>query len=37
VVVTTDFSMESCKEFLTDALPFLEDMAIIEIDLESFT
>lgn len=27
VVVTTDFSMESCKEFLTDALPFLEDMA----------
>ena len=36
LVVTTDFDLKSAKEFLSDALPFLDDMAIIEIDPNSF-
>ena len=47
LVITTDFEMESAKDpafrvglpfqdFLKDALPFLEDMAVIEIDPDSF-
>uniref|UniRef100_A0A7S2AX18 Uncharacterized protein n=1 Tax=Alexandrium andersonii TaxID=327968 RepID=A0A7S2AX18_9DINO len=30
--ITTDFSMESAKEFLPPVLPHFESMAIIEID-----
>ena len=37
VVITTDFSMENYKEFLTDALPHLDQMVVIEIDSASFT
>ncbi|CAJ1350685.1 unnamed protein product [Effrenium voratum] len=36
MVVTTDFDVESAKEFLPDALPHFEDMAIIEIEPASF-
>merc|ERR1712048_1279905 len=30
--VTTDFSLEAAKEHLSKALPFFEEMAIIEVD-----
>ena len=37
VVVTTDFDLESAREFLPAALPYFDDMAILEVDPASFT
>eukprot|EP00746_Dinoflagellata_sp_MGD_P167937 gnl/MRDRNA2_/MRDRNA2_98946_c0_seq1.p1 gnl/MRDRNA2_/MRDRNA2_98946_c0~~gnl/MRDRNA2_/MRDRNA2_98946_c0_seq1.p1 ORF type:complete len:357 (-),score=83.04 gnl/MRDRNA2_/MRDRNA2_98946_c0_seq1:44-1114(-) len=34
--VTTDFDLRSAMEFLPEALPYLDHMAIIEIDIMSF-
>ena len=37
VVLTTDFDLESAREFLPTALPHFDDMAILEVDTASFT
>ncbi|CAE7756078.1 hypothetical protein AK812_SmicGene26589 [Symbiodinium microadriaticum] len=37
VVVTTDFDLESAREFLPSSLPYFDDMAILEVDPASFT
>jgi len=34
--VTTDFTLASAREHLAEALPFFEDMAIIEVDPACF-
>merc|ERR1712003_368321 len=34
--VTTDFDLEAAKEHLSKALPFFEEMAIVEVDPTSF-
>lgn len=36
-VVTTDFGMDSAAEHLPDALPYFDDMAVLEIDTASFS